>query len=70
MRLQDIGENLSHVRDAFPDFWQENATEEWLRAIGLRNIISHGYAEVDFSIIWVLITKDLPIFRESIERLL
>lgn len=42
MRLQDIGENLIHIRDTFPVIWDDNATDEWVRAIGLRNIISHG----------------------------
>lgn len=70
MRLQDIGENLSHIRDMFPDFWNDNVTDEWIKAIGLRNIIAHGYAEVDMAIIWVLITKNLPSFRQSIEKLL
>lgn len=70
MRLQDIGENLSTLRDMFPDFWSENATEEWEKAIGLRNIISHGYGEINLAIIWVLITKNLPSFKQSIQRLL
>jgi len=51
MRLKDIGENLLHIRDMFPDFWEEHSTDSWLKAIGLRNIISHGYKDVDLSII-------------------
>lgn len=70
MRLQDIGENISKVRDGFPDFWDQNATEAWVKAIGLRNIISHGYTDISFAIIWDLITEDFKTFRESIEKLL
>ena len=70
MRLQDIGENLSHVRDTFPDFWHEKSNGEWAKAIGLRNIISHGYTDVNLSIIWILISKNLPAFRQSVEKLL
>jgi uncharacterized protein with HEPN domain len=65
MRLQDIGENLSHIRDNFPYYWNDSMTDEWAKAIGLRNIISHGYAEVDLTIIWVLITS----IRQSVENL-
>ncbi len=70
MRLQDIGENLSKVRDGFPEFWNEHSIDTWIKAIGLRNIISHGYAEVSLSIIWVLVTEDLEPFKKSILSLL
>ena len=46
MRLQDVGENLIHVRDIFPEFWEANATEAWNKVIGLRIIISHAYGEI------------------------
>lgn len=70
MRLVDIGENLCKVRDNFPDFWNDNATDAWNKAIGLRNIISHGYAQVDLSVIWSLITGDIITFKKSVETLL
>lgn len=70
MRLQDIGENLSKLREGFPDFWETHATDAWIKAIGLRNIISHGYAEVDLAVVWDLIASDFPAFKQSIEKLL
>lgn len=70
MRLQDIGENLCKVRDNFPDFWEKHAADTWIKAIGLRNIISHGYAQVDLAVIWTLIAEDLESFKSSIETLL
>jgi uncharacterized protein with HEPN domain len=69
MRLQDIGENLIHLRDIFPKFWDEYENDEWNQAIGLRNIISHGYAKVKIEIVWQLIKNDLPSFKESIKVL-
>jgi uncharacterized protein with HEPN domain len=48
MRLQDIGEQLSRLREQFPDFYEQNHDDGWHQLIGLRNIISHGYREVDF----------------------
>jgi uncharacterized protein with HEPN domain len=68
MRLQDIGENLITLRDSFPDFWDKNATDAWIKAIGLRNIISHAYGKIDFAIIWALITEDFKPFSQSIEK--
>ena len=49
MRLQDIGENLAHIRDKFPEFWEQYSTDVWNNAVGLRNIISYGYATQTFS---------------------
>ena len=68
MRLQDIGENLIILRDSFPDFWDKNSTGTWIKAIGLRNIISHAYGKIDLAIIWTLITEDFKPFMESIEK--
>lgn len=47
MRLQDMGEQLAHVRDQFPDFYDREQHDSWNKLIGLRNIISHGYREID-----------------------
>lgn len=68
MRLQDIGENLITLRDSFPDFWEKNANDTWIKAIGLRNIISHDYGKIDLAIIWATANEDLKVFRQSIEQ--
>jgi uncharacterized protein with HEPN domain len=69
MRLQDIGEQLITVRDKFPEFYDQYGTDEWHKIIGLRNIISHGYREVDFDIIWDIIENHIQDFRKQIENL-
>lgn len=60
MRLQDIGEQLARIRDQFPDFYERYQDDDWHKLIGLRNIISHGYREIDFAIIWDVVTTKLP----------
>jgi uncharacterized protein with HEPN domain len=70
MRLQDIGEQLLHIRDKFPEFYAQHQSEEWHKLIGLRNIISHGYREVDFEIIWDIVTHRLVDFTASITSLI
>lgn len=69
MRLQDIGEQLTRIRDQFPDFYQQHHTDDWHRLIGLRNIISHGYREIDFSIIWEVVNDNLDSFKKDISEL-
>jgi len=69
MRLQDIGEQLSRIRDKFPDYFEEYQDDNWNKFIGLRNIISHGYREIDFDIIWDIIDDKLPVFEKHIRNL-
>lgn len=40
------------------------------KVIGLRNIISHEYANIDYEIIWVVITKHLPPLKETVENII
>jgi len=65
--LEIIGEaskNLPEdVKDKYPDI-------PWKRMIGLRNIAVHEYLGVDLSIIWEVITKNLPETRSKIVEVL
>jgi uncharacterized protein with HEPN domain len=70
MRLQDIGEQLIRIRDKFPDFYEQHHSDEWHKVIGLRNIISHGYREIDFGIIWDIVTTKLGDFTADLTRLI
>lgn len=49
------------VRERYPDI-------PWKRLIGLRNIITHVYFGIDYHIIWMIITENIPGIRPSIER--
>ena len=39
----------------------------WRKVIGLRNIISHEYANIDYDIIWTVIEKHLPPLKETVK---
>jgi len=69
MRLQDIGEQLTRIRDQFPDFYEQNQDDSWHKLIGLRNIISHGYREIEFDIIWDVVTTKLPDFASRMQEI-
>lgn len=69
MRLQDIGEQLARIRDTYPDYYDQHHTDEWNKLIGLRNIILHGYREIDFAIIWEVVNSQLTEFTENIAKL-
>ena len=39
----------------------------WREIIGTRNIIVHGYVQIDDAVIWHIIEKDLPELKNRIE---
>lgn len=70
MRFQVIGEHVGKLLkddstplDAYPDI-------PWQAIYGLRNIISHEYANIDEDIIVSVINDDLNPLKSAIEELL
>lgn len=62
--IEIVGEAASKItretRDAHPEI-------EWSGIIGMRNKLTHGYFDIDISIVWVTITDDLPRLIEALE---
>ena len=42
----------------------------WQQIVGLRNRLIHGYDNVDFDILWEIVTRDLPPLIAELERIL
>ena len=42
----------------------------WAEIIGLRNRLIHGYDNVDFEILWQVVTVDLPVLIAQLELIL
>jgi uncharacterized protein with HEPN domain len=42
----------------------------WPKVIGMRNVLVHGYFEIDTDIVWEAATRDLPDLRSAIDGLL
>ncbi|WP_455669081.1 HepT-like ribonuclease domain-containing protein [Phocaeicola sp.] len=67
MRIQVIGETIKAVDDKTKQsLLSEYPQIPWKKVIGLRNIISHEYANIDYDIIWVVIVKYLPSLAETV----
>jgi len=58
-----IGEATKKLSD---DLKVRYPTVAWKRIAGLRDVIIHGYFNVDYELIWGLIENTLPGFREDI----
>ncbi|MFW0796905.1 HepT-like ribonuclease domain-containing protein [Gordonia sp. CPCC 205515] len=63
LRLQVAGEQLNRVRAEFPDEFAQHDADHWSDLIRLLNIIAHGYTQIDYDILWDILTTGLPRLR-------
>jgi uncharacterized protein with HEPN domain len=64
--VEIIGEAANRVPDA------ERARMSqipWPQIVSLRNRLIHGYDEVDFDILWQIVTRDLPPLIKALEKI-
>jgi uncharacterized protein with HEPN domain len=65
--LQIIGEAAralpSEVRNLAPAI-------PWPKIIGMRNVLVHGYFDIDTDIVWQAVTRDLPVLKPAVVSLL
>ena len=65
--LQIIGE----AARVLPDDVRRLAPEiEWPKIVGMRNVLVHGYFDIDTEIVWDAASRDAPMLKPRIERLL
>lgn len=69
MRLQDAGEQLVRIRENFPEYYDQHHNESWHKLIGLRNIISHGYLEINMHKVWEIVSTDIPDLIRQLNKL-
>ena len=66
-KLTIIGEAVarlpSELRAHHPDI-------EWSDIVGFRNIAVHAYFSVDWSIVWVTATQEVPILKQQTSNIL
>lgn len=65
--LQIIGEAARalplEVRSLAPDI-------PWPKIIGMRNVLVHGYFDIDTDIVWQAVTNDVPALKLAVLSLL
>lgn len=67
-QLEIVGEALGKLRQVDPETARK--IQALPRAIGLRNVLIHGYATVDDRIVWGVVEANLPDLRSQIVALL
>lgn len=66
-QLEIIGEAASKITR---ETKTENPDLEWIKIIALRNILVHEYYIIDVTIVWNIITEDLPDLKKQIISLI
>lgn len=67
-QLEIVGEALAQLARTDPA--TASKISEYQRIIAFRNILIHGYAEIDHRIVWNVLELKLPILRREAEALL
>ena len=62
-QLEVIGEAMAQL--AKSDAPVAEGISEYRRIVALRNILIHGYADVDDRLVWDVVETKLPCFREK-----
>ena len=67
-QFEIIGESMSRLARAEPTV----ATQipDYRRIIAFRNILIHGYAQVDDRLVWDVVQSYLPQFRDTVNALM
>lgn len=68
--LEIIGEAAAKLQVVAPDTVRDTTHIPWHLARGMRNIIAHDYAGVNYQRVWKTIKSDLPQFKTQLEALL
>jgi uncharacterized protein with HEPN domain len=62
-----LGEAAARVS---PDTRKLDPVIPWSSIVGVRNVITHRYDDVDYGELWRMFAQDVPGLRERVERLL
>jgi len=66
-RLEIMGEAAKKVPEGFRSKYPE---VPWKLIAGMRDVLIHGYFDVNLERVWVIVEKDLPDLKRKISRIL
>ncbi len=69
-RLQIIGEAVNRISEMFKEIPTEHPEIPWRKIKGLRNVVIHDYAKIDFALVWDVIKKDLPELKINTQKIM
>lgn len=66
-RITIIGEATKRLS---PDFKEQHPSIPWKQIAGMRDVLTHDYAEVDLDEVWTVVNENLPQLLNYIEPLI
>jgi uncharacterized protein with HEPN domain len=67
-QLEIAGEALSQLSRVDPHMAQQ--ISEYRSIVGLRNVLIHGYADIDNRVVWDIVQTKVPVLRRELGSLL
>lgn len=64
--LQTLSESTQRLSDAVKETERD---VPWRAIAGFRNVLVHGYLQVDLDAVWSVVERDLPELARAIERI-
>jgi len=66
-QLQIIGEAVRAIPQEVRD---QALAIPWAKIVGMRNILVHGYFDIDTEVVWDAVANDIPALKPLIKELL
>ncbi|MCK6449404.1 MAG: DUF86 domain-containing protein [Alphaproteobacteria bacterium] len=66
-QLQIVGEACRRIS---AEFQSEHPEIPWQKIVGMRNVIVHDYQDVEFEVVWSVVTTFLPDVRAKMSAIL
>jgi uncharacterized protein with HEPN domain len=68
--IEIIGETVSKIGSAAPDFIKQHPELPWAQMRGMRNVAIHEYFFMDLEIVWNTVKEDSPKLKQQVDTLL
>ncbi len=66
-KFEIIGEALNRIKKKNPE--DLDYIGHWPNIISFRNLLAHAYDHVDASVVWGIVTKQIPAFVNELEKI-
>jgi uncharacterized protein with HEPN domain len=64
--LEIIGEAANKVS---AELRSQHSAIPWLDISGMRNRLIHAYFDIDLDVVWTTVSKDLPLLKTELEKI-
>ena len=65
--LQTLSESTMRLSDSLESTKQ---SVPWTSIAGFRNVVAHGYLDIDLNLTWDIVTRDIPVLKIAIQEIM